>query len=286
MIAFYGMGLLGSNFVRALRRRGEEVQVWNRSHDKAAALAAEGARACADPAEAARGAARLHLTLPDDAVVDDVLERARPGLGEGVVIVDHSTTSAAGAVARVARWRERGVTFVHAPVFMGPGNARDATGLMLVSGARADVDPLRPVLAPMTGKLIDLGERVDAAAAFKLLGNLFLMCMTTGLAEMLALAKALDVTSADAASLFDHFNPGTSIPARIKRMVDGSFADPSWELVMARKDARLILEAAAAAGVPLAVVPAIAARMDEVIAEGHGHDDWTVLAKDAVRERA
>lgn len=286
MIAFYGMGLLGSNFVRALRRRGEEVQVWNRSHDKAAALAAEGARACADPAEAARGAARLHLTLPDDAVVDDVLERARPGLGEGVVIVDHSTTSAAGAVARVARWRERGVTFVHAPVFMGPGNARDATGLMLVSGARADVDPLRPVLAPMTGKLIDLGERVDAAAAFKLLGNLFLMCMTTGLAEMLALAKALDVTPADAASLFDHFNPGTSIPARIKRMVDGSFADPSWELVMARKDARLILEAAAAAGVPLAVVPAIAARMDEVIAEGHGHDDWTVLARDAVSERA
>ena len=283
MIAFYGMGLLGSNFVRALRRRGEDVQIWNRSPDKAAALAAEGARVCADPAEAARGATRLHLTLPDDAVVDDVLERARPGLADGVVIVDHSTTSAAGTVARVARWRERGITFVHAPVFMGPGNARDATGLMLVSGARADTDPLRAVLAPMTGTLIDLGERVDAAAAFKLLGNLFLMCMTTGLAEMLALARALDVAPAEAASLFDHFNPGTSIPARIKRMVDGSFADPSWQLVMARKDARLILEAAAAAGVPLAVVPAIAARMDEVIAEGHGHDDWTVLAKDAIR---
>ena len=66
-------------------------------------------------------------------------------------------------------------------------------------------------------------------------------------------------------------------------MVDGSFADPSWELAMARKDARLILEAAAAADVPLAVLPAIAARMAAVIAEGHGHDDWTVLAKDAVR---
>ncbi len=283
MIAFYGMGLLGSNFVRALRRRGEEVQIWNRTVAKATALEADGARACADPADAARGATRVHLTLSDDAAVDDVLERARPGLGADVVIVDHSTTSAAGVVARIARWRDRGLTFVHAPVFMGPGNARDATGIMLISGDRAAVDPLRPALAAMTGKLVDLGERGDGAAAFKLLGNLFLMCMTTGLAEMLALAKALDVTPALAASLFDHFNPGTSIPSRIKRMVDGNFADASWELAMARKDAGLMLAAAAAADVPLAVLPAIAARMDAVIAEGHGASDWTVLAADAVR---
>ena len=38
MIAFFGMGLLGSNFVRALRRRGEGVHVWNRSPDKATTL--------------------------------------------------------------------------------------------------------------------------------------------------------------------------------------------------------------------------------------------------------
>jgi 3-hydroxyisobutyrate dehydrogenase len=283
MIAFFGMGLLGSNFVRALRRRGEDVHVWNRSPDKATALEAEGARAFAEPAEAARGAARVHLTLPDDAIVDDVLERARPGLAADVVLIDHSTTSAQGALARIARWRERGITFVHAPVFMGPQNARDATGLMMISGPRSVVEPLRPVLAPMTGKLVDLGERPDAAAAFKLLGNLFLICMTAGLAEMLALAKALHVPPDQAASLFEQFNPGTTIGGRIKRMVDASFADPSWELTMARKDARLMLDAAADAGVPLALLPAIAARMDVVIGEGHGAQDWTVIARDAVR---
>jgi 3-hydroxyisobutyrate dehydrogenase len=285
MIAFFGMGLLGSNFVRALRRRGEEVHVWNRSPDRATALEADGARAFADPAEAARGAARIHLTLPDDTIVDEVLERARPGMAAGVVVVDHSTTSTQGALARIARWRERGITFVHAPVFMGPQNARDATGLMMISGPRSVVDPLRPVLAPMTGKLVDLGERPDAASAFKLLGNLFLICMTAGLAEMLALAKALQVPPDQAASLFEQFNPGTTIGSRIKRMVDASFADPSWELAMARKDARLMLDAAAEAGVPLAVLPAIAARMDAVIGEGHGSKDWTVIAKDAVTRR-
>ena len=282
MIAFFGMGLLGSNFVHALRRRGEDVQVWNRSPAKAKALEAEGARAFADPADAARGAARVHLTLTDDAAVDDVLERARPGLSASTVIVDHSTTSTQGALARIARWRERGITYVHAPVFMAPQNARDSTGIMMVSGPRSVVDPLRAALAPMTGKLVDLGERPDAAAAFKLLGNLFLICMTTGLAEMLALAKALQVSPDQAAGLFEQFNPGVTIPARLKRMTEASFASPSWELTMARKDARLMMEAAAAAGVPLAVLPAIAARMDAVIDEGHGAKDWTVIAKDVV----
>jgi 3-hydroxyisobutyrate dehydrogenase len=282
MIAFFGMGLLGSNFVRALRRRGEEVHVWNRSHAKAAALEAEGARVFTDPAEAARGASRVHLTLTDDAAVDAVLELARAGFSPATVIVDHSTTSTRGALERIALWRERGITFVHAPVFMAPQNARDSTGLMLISGPRSIVDPLRPVLAPMTGKLLDLGERPDAATAFKLLGNSFLICMNAGLADMLALAKALHVPAGEAASLFEHFNPGVTVPSRIKRMVDASFSDPSWELAMARKDARLMLEAAATAGVPFIVLPAIAARMDAVIAEGHGAKDWTVIAKDVV----
>jgi 3-hydroxyisobutyrate dehydrogenase len=274
--------LLGSNFVRALRRRGEDVHVWNRSPDKATALVAEGARAFADPAEAARGAARIHLTLSDDTAVDDVLERARPGIAAGTIIIDHTTTSTTGTLARIARWRERGVTFVHAPVFMGPQNAREATGVMMISGPRSVVDSLRPVLAPMTGNLVDLGERPDAATAFKLIGNVFLICMTTGLAEMLAFAKAVAVPPDQAAGLFEHFNPGPSIGVRIKRMVDENFADPNWELAMARKDTRLMMEQAAAAGVPLAVIPAIAARMDAVIAQGHGEHDWTVIAKDAV----
>nr|HEX4316424.1 NAD(P)-binding domain-containing protein [Kofleriaceae bacterium] len=275
MIAFLGMGLLGSNFVRALRRRNLDVQVWSRDAAKAKALAADGAIPCADPAAAARGASRVHLTLVDDAAVDDVLARCK--LERGAVVVDHSTTSAAGAAARVAAWRDRGVTYVHAPVFMGPQNARESTGIMLVSGAPDVLAELAPELAPMTGKLLQLGDKPDTAAAFKLMGNAFLMCFTAGIADMLAIGKQLGVPAAAAAQLFDSFNPGTSVGARAKRMVDGNFHDASWELAMARKDARLMIETGAA----LALIPAIAKRMDDVIAQGHAHDDWTVIAKDA-----
>jgi len=282
MIAFYGMGLLGSNFVRALRERGEEVHVWNRTASKAKALEAVGAVAFDDPAEAARGAHRIHLTLSDDAAVDDVLERARPGFADTIAIVDHTTTSPAGTAERVQRWADRGIAFQHAPVFMGPMNARHGTGYMLAAGDRALFDTLEPELVKMTGKVVWLGSRPDRAAAFKLMGNLFLLSMTTGVIDMLSLAKALEIDPTEAVSLFDWFNPGASLPARAARVLEADFANPSWELAMARKDARLMMEAGARADIDLAVIPAIAAEMDRWISKGHAHDDWTVMAKDAL----
>ncbi|HEY5146059.1 MAG TPA: NAD(P)-dependent oxidoreductase [Polyangiaceae bacterium] len=282
MIAFFGMGLLGSNFVRSMRQRGVDVHVWNRTPEKARAVEAAGARAFDDPVDAVRGAARLHLTLSDDAAVDEVLERARPGLGGDVTVVDHTTTSPGGAAARVARWAERGVAFQHAPVFMGPQNALESTGVMLASGDRARFNALAPELAKMTGKLVYLGPQPERAAAFKLFGNLFLMAMTAGIADLLGLAKALGIKPEEAATLFDSFNPAATMNARVKRILAADYGRPSWELSMARKDARLMLEAAKGANVELAIVPAIAREMDRWIARGHAHDDWTVIAKDAL----
>ncbi len=282
MIAFFGMGLLGSNFVRAALRRGEEVRVWNRTAAKARALEGDGARAFDDPAACAEGAARVHLTLSDDAAVDEVLDRARAGFSAEVAIVDHTTTSPTGTRARAARWAERGVEFQHAPVFMGPQNALEGTGLMLASGDGARVERLRPALEKMTGKLIYFGPEPERAASFKLFGNLFLMFMTAGVAEVLTLAKALDVAPEDAAALFDAFNPAATLGARVKRVLGADFEHPSWELAMARKDARLMLEEGERHGVPLPMLPAIAATMDRFLERGHAHDDWTVIAKDAL----
>jgi len=279
-IAFFGMGLLGANFVRAMLRRGEKVNVWNRSPAKARALEAEGAKAFDDPAEAARGAERVHLTLSDDAAVDAVLESARAGFDKNAIVVDHTTTSPAGTASRAARWAERGIAFQHAPVFMGPPNALDGTGVMLASGDRARHDALAPELSKMTGKLVWLGEAPERAAVFKLMGNSFLMALTAGLGDMLALAKAGNVAPADAMGIFDFFDPGASIGARAKRVLEIDRA--SWELSMARKDARLMMEEATRAQVRLTLVPAVAALMDRHIARGEGGRDWTVIAKDAL----
>lgn len=280
MIAFLGMGLLGSNFVKALRKRGEDVRVWNRSPERAKALEAVGAVAFADAAEAVRGATRVHIVVSDDSAVDSVLESAHPGLANGTVIVDHTTTSPGGALERVQRWKERGIVYQHAPVFMGPVNAYESTGVMLVSGERTRYEALEPALSKMTGKLVYLGEEPDRAAKFKLLGNSFLMFLTAGFADFFALAKSMGISSQDAGALFQSFNPGLTLTSRLDRVLRGNFSDPSWELGMARKDARLMLEAADQSGTTLAVLPMIAQLMDSYIARGHQHDDWTIITKD------
>lgn len=285
MIAFLGAGLLGSGFVRAFSRRGQSVQVWNRTAARAQALASlPGVRAEADAAAAVRGATRVHLCLSDDAAVDSVLDAARPGLAAGAVIVDHTTTSPGGAAERTRRWTERGFPFLHAPVFMGPQQAEEAQGIMLTSGDRAVFERLEPELALMTGKLIHVGAEPHVAAAYKLMGNSFLIALTAGIADVAALARATGLGPADVERIFSFFNPAATLAGRVKRVLSAGALPPSWDLAMARKDARLMVDAARAGGAPLLVIPAVAAVMDRWIAAGMGESDWTIVAKDAVGE--
>lgn len=278
------MGLLGTNFVKAMLDRGEKVQVWNRSPEKAAALEALGAAVSADVAAAVKGADYIHVTLKDDDSVNDVLAAAAPGFKAGAMIIDHTTTSATGAIQRTAEWKSRGFTYLHAPVFMGPANAREGSGFMLVSGNQEVIEKVQPLLDQMTGKVINFGAEEGKAAAMKLLGNCFLVAFTAGLSDTLALGKALNVSVQDVGDLFSLWNPAQMMPARLQRMSAGDYSKPSWELNMARKDTQLFINSVQEKNGTLAVIPAIAEEMDRWIAKGFGSSDWTVIAKDAVKK--
>ena len=281
MKAFLGMGLLGSNFVKALLKKGEQVQVWNRTTSKAKELEQFGAKSFEQVNDAVKGADRIHLALKDDASVNDVLQAAAAGLSPGAVIIDHTTTSKEGAIQRTKQWRENGFFYQHAPVFMGPVNALEGTGFMMVSGNEALIAKLQPELSNMTGKLLHFGPEVGKAAAMKLVGNTFLICFVAGLRDTLSVAKTLNVSLADLFNLFENWNPASMLEARLKRMTSGDYSQPSWELNMARKDVGLFIEASKNK-TELALIPSIAALMDKWIEKGYGNSDWTVIAKDLI----
>ncbi|AFM12901.1 NAD(P)-dependent oxidoreductase [Turneriella parva] len=280
MITILGTGLLGSAFARASLRRGEQLGVWNRTLDRAAQLGKEGAKVFIDAGDAVRGAERIHMVLSDDVAVESVIKTILPALGKGALLVDHTTTSVAGAVARTEKLAAIGVFYQHAPVFMSPQNALDAAGVMLLSGDKNRFAALSPVLTPMTGKLAWLGPEPGRAAAMKLAGNLMLMAVTAGLADVARFLKSEDFSPADFLQLLEHFDPGASVKPRAGRMFSGSFENPSWELKMARKDARLIADASTSATEALRFLPAIAAEMDRYIEKGFGDKDWTVMGHD------
>ena len=273
-IAFLGTGLLGSGFVEAAAGRGETVAVWNRTAAKAQALAQFGVRVADTPAEAVRGADRVHLVLRDDAVVEEVIAAMRSGLSPQAIVVDHTTTQPALTAERALRLNADGVRYLHCPVFIGPAAARQGQGAILAAGPSALFEAVRPALEQMAATVKYFGERPDLAAAYKLFGNTFIIGVTALVADVFAVAAGSGVTPLDALDVLDVLNPVSTIAGRGRNMAAGRFA-ASFELDMARKDVRLMMETAGA--FPLAALPAIAARMDTLIAEGHGAEDAAIL---------
>ena len=279
-IAFLGTGLLGGAFAEAAAKRGDTVTAWNRSPDKVLALAQFGVKSATTPVDAVRDASRVHLVLKDDAVVDEVISAARSGLSPETILIDHSTTLPRLTAERAQRLQVQGVKYLHCPVFMGPPAARNAQGSMMVAGPRALFESVKAELAKMTGRLEYMGERTDLAAVNKLFGNAMIIGITAMTADILTMAQASSVGAEDAIKLLGLLDLNAMVAGRGANMARGNFA-ASFELAMARKDVGLMLETAGDR--PLAALPAVAARMDQLIAAGHGATDASVMAIDAVR---
>jgi 3-hydroxyisobutyrate dehydrogenase-like beta-hydroxyacid dehydrogenase len=278
-VAFLGTGLLGSAIAEGMIKRGDTVTAWNRTIAKARALEKLGARVADSPTAAVAGADRVHMTLSDDAVVDAVLAEVLPRLN-GAVVIDHTTTAPRQTAARYARLRDKGVRFVHAPVFMSPQMARDAVGILMTSCSQPLWDDVRESLQRMTGDAWYLGDDPQRAAAYKIFGNSLLFVITAGVADVFAMAKDLGIPAGDALAVFSKFQPCSVIKARGDKMVRRDYS-ASFELTMARKDIRLMIEAAGRQ--PLTVLPAIAKKMDDAIADGHGAHDLAAIAAEVMR---
>ena len=275
-LALLGTGLLGSGMVRRFLKNRARVTVWNRSADKARALERDGAIVAASAADAVKSADHIHIVLSDDRVVDGVLEQVLPVLKAGAIVIDHSTTLPEETKRRAERMRAKGVRFLHAPVFMSPQMATDGVGLMLVSGPQTELDDVKAELEGMTGEVWYLGERPDLAANYKLYGNCMLFAICGGLADVIVMARANGVDPVEAMSVFTKFQPGNIVNARGPRMARGETTPAMFTIDMARKDVRLMTDAAK--GQSLVVLPCIAKRMDELISSGSGEFDITAIA--------
>jgi 3-hydroxyisobutyrate dehydrogenase-like beta-hydroxyacid dehydrogenase len=138
---------------------------------------------------------------------------------------------------------------------------------------------VQSALAAMCTRLEFMGERSDLAAVNKLFGNAMIISVSAAMADVLTLAQASDLDPQAAVKLLGMLDLNGMVARRGVNMANGNF-EASFELDMARKDVRLMLETAGAR--PLAVLPSIAARMDQLIAAGHGAKDACVMGIDAV----
>ncbi len=278
-IAILGTGLLGAAFAEAAAGRGDKVTVWNRTEDKARALESFGIHVALSPADAVRDAKRVHLVLKDDAVVNEVIAALRPSLHADAVIIDHTTTQPALTAERARMLAAEGVKYLHCPVFIGPAAARAGKGTILAAGPAEVFEEVHDALSRQAEHVRFLGERTDLAAAHKLMGNCYILGLAAIVSDVMTIGVGASVSPDDALELLSTFNAASIIGGRGKKMAQGDFA-ASFELTMARKDVRLMIETAG--DLPLTLLPSLTQRMDALIDRGYGSMDFSVVAKEAV----
>jgi 3-hydroxyisobutyrate dehydrogenase len=271
-VALLGTGTMGAGMARNIAAAGLPLRVWNRTREKAAPLREVGAEVAGSPADAVRGADVVVTMLFDADAVEQALEDARDGLAEGAVLLQQATVGVDGA-DRLARVAERlGLVYVDAPVLGTKKPAEDGALVVLASGPAEARDRVAPVLDAIGSRTLWLGP-AGQGSRLKLVANSWVLTVVEGVAEALTLARALGV---EPRAFLEVVEGGAMdapyVQLKGSAMLSGSF-DPAFAVAGAAKDAALMRDAAAAAGVEVPIVEIAQRYLDLAKDKGHGNDD-------------
>ncbi|WP_370679791.1 NAD(P)-dependent oxidoreductase [Comamonas sp. GB3 AK4-5] len=272
-IAVLGTGLIGAPMARNLRKRGFAVHAWNRTPSKAQALAIDGVQAFHHPQDAVRNADIIMTVLNDGASVHSAMQAAAPAVRQGAIWLQASTVGMEAIAMLAEQARQQGLVFYDAPVQGTRQPAELAQLIILASGPLTQRSAVQPVFDAIGKRTLWVAEQAGASSRLKLALNSWAFALTHGLAESLALAKALGV---DPALVVDVVASGPMdsgyFQAKAAAMLAENYST-SFSIANAAKDARLVMEAAEQAGVQLDTAQAGLRRFERALTAGHGSKD-------------
>ncbi|MFF3748269.1 NAD(P)-dependent oxidoreductase [Streptomyces kronopolitis] len=274
-VAVLGTGIMGAAMARNLARAGLDVRVWNRTRARAEPLAADGVRVTDTPAEAVDGADAVLTMLLDGPAALDALRQAASALPSGALWLQMGTVGAEGLAPLAGFAAEHGLRFVDAPVLGTKDPAEKGELTILAAGPQEVRERAERIFGIVGSSTRWVGEDAagGAASRLKLVVNTWVLTVISGTGESLALAKGLGVDPRD--FLAAVAGGALDLPyLRLKSELILSENYPaSFTVSAARKDARLITEAARDAGVHVDLLAAAAERLRRAEQQGHGDKD-------------
>ncbi len=278
--AFIGLGVMGFPMAGHLQAAGHAVTVFNRSPDKAARwVEKHGGASRPTIAEAVAGAQMVCLCVGNDDDVRDVVAQALPAMGEGGVIVDHTTTSATVAREMDAATRAVGRWFVDAPVSGGQAGAENGQLTIMAGGDPAAYARVEPVLMAYAKAIRLLGPS-GAGQLTKMCNQIAIAGVVQGVAEALHFAKRAGLPTDDVlAAISKGAAQSWQMENRWKTMSEGKF-DFGFAVDWMRKDLGIALAEAAVNGANLQATAMIDGFYGEVQAMGgHRWDTSSLVAR-------
>ena len=275
-VAFIGVGAMGGRMARRLLDAGHELTVWNRTSSKATPLVDAGAASASTPAEAACAAEVVITMVADRAALEAVSEGPQGIAAQARTVVEMSTVGPA-AVSELRARLPPEAELLDAPVLGSLSEAETGTLQIFVGGDEALFERIRPLLAEL-GSPVHVGP-LGAGAAAKLVANLTLLGTLGLLGEALALADGLGLSREATWELLDATPLGGQAERRRPAVESGDYP-LRFALALARKDADLVAQAAAAAGVEVPLAGGARDWFADAEAAGWGERDYSaVLAR-------
>ena len=280
--AFVGLGNMGYPMAGHLVAAGHEVRVFNRTAEKAQRWAGEhGGTAAATPAEAATGADVVFVCVGADDDVREVLygpSGALGALGEGAVIVDHTTASATLARELAERCAAVGVGFVDAPISGGQAGAENGALSIMCGGEQAHFDTAAAVMDAYAAAMTLVGP-AGSGQRTKMVNQILCAGAIQGAAEALAfgqkagldMEKVLQAVTKGAAGSWYLSNRGET-------MVGDEF-DFGFAVDWMAKDLGLVADEAAKLGTDASLTAMTAQHLADRQAAGDNRMDATAIIR-------
>ena len=274
-VGFLGLGVMGQPMALNLAAAGVDLVVWNRTPDKTAPLRAAGADVADTVDDVFAGTDVVLMMLANGAVIDDVLGR---GTGDrdhfrsrvqGHLVVHMGTTPADYSAGLGRDVTAAGGTYVEAPVSGSRGPAVAGQLVVMLAGSDAEVERVRPIIAPVGRQTVACGP-VPNATNMKLAANLFLITLVTGLAEAVTFAQlqGLDL------DVFREVVDGGQMASTVSRAKTAKLAAADFTVQAGLSDVlynnKLVADAARTIGAATPLLDQARTLFAEAEAQGHG----------------
>jgi 2-hydroxy-3-oxopropionate reductase len=280
-VGFIGLGIMGKPMARRLLDAGWELTVHSRSPGPVDELVAAGATAAGTPSQVARASDVVVTMLPDTPDVQEVVlgaDGVAAGAAAGSLVIDMSSIDPGPARELASALAERGVAMLDAPVSGGERGAIDGTLSIMVGGPEEAFARAEPLFAALGSTIVHVGS-AGAGQVTKACNQLVVAATIEAVAEALVLAERSGVDPARVrAALLGGFAGSKILEVHGQRMLDGDYT-PGFRARLHAKDARIVLEAADAAGAPVPSFETVARQLHAVLDAGDGDLDHSALHK-------
>ena len=280
IIGFIGLGIMGRPMAKNLIKAGYKLVVFDKfaKFDDLVALGAEGA---ASNKEVASKSEIIITMLPNSPHVKEAILGAGgviEGVKAGAIVVDMSSIAPAASQEVGAALKAKNVEFLDAPVSGGEPKAIDATLAIMVGGARAVFEKVKPILDKMGASVVLVGD-IGAGNVTKLANQIVVALNIAAVSEAFVLAAKAGVNPQ---AVFDAIKGGlagsTVMSAKVPMILDGNFK-PGFRIELHIKDLQNALDTAHNLGIPIPLTASVMETLQACKVDGLAANDHSAIVR-------